>query len=193
MISSPLFTELGLEHWAKCRTGHFRVEEVTETIRALVFTRGVVRVGQTSHEDDASFLTQRLHGDSHTRRRAAGDHDCFFSFDHPFCRGACCIRLRLRIARDVFDFLAENTVPFEVRWLERVHHAAVAFTVEVFDSEFVRTKFVSTFVGICARLWDVKAERDAAAFRGIQILVAIGPSASVEKHWCGKASSGRSL
>ncbi len=68
----------------KRRTRHICVEEVAETVGFTVFTSGVVRVGQTRHEDDTRVLTDLLHRDRHARGRTAGDHQCAFFIDKAF-------------------------------------------------------------------------------------------------------------
>ena len=86
---------------------------MAEAVGLPVFTGGVVGVGQTGHEDDASFLAERLNGHGHTGGRTAGDHHGAVFFDHRACGCACGVGLGLGVAGDELDLLAVDAVAFE--------------------------------------------------------------------------------
>ena len=165
---------------------------MTEAVGLLVFACCVVGVCQTCHEDDAGFLTQCLHGHSNARRRAASDHDRAVFFDHGFCRGARRVRFRLRVACDILYFFAQNTVALQRFGGKSIHHAAVAFTVQVLNGEHIGAQFIGTLIGIWARLWYVKAECDSAASWCVE--VACVAARGKDRRQCeASASSGTSL
>ncbi len=148
---------------------------MAETVCFTVFTGGVVGVGQTSHEDDASFLTQTLNSHSHTRGRAAVDHECAVFFDHRLGRCACGVRFGLRVAGDELDFFAEDAVTLQRLRREGVQATAVAFAVQMLNSQLLRQQFIRAFIGVWAGLRDVEAQRDSAAGWGVGVGVARGP------------------
>ena len=115
---------------------------------------------QTCHENRAHFLRERLNSDRYTRGRTTGEHDDTVFLDHPLSRSPCSIRLGLSIASHEVNFLSEDTVTLQIHWLHGLHHAAVTFTVEVFDSKFKSTQFVRTFVRVGSGLRNVEANSD---------------------------------
>ena len=152
-----------LQHRSERRSGHVSVKEVAEAVGFFIFTGGVVGVGQTRHKDHAGLLAQALNSNSHTGRRATGDHDRAVFLDHRLRRCAGRVRFRLRVAGDELDLLAHDPVTFQRLGAEGVQHAAVALTVQVFDRQLERAQFVCALVRVGARLWHVKAQRHRVA------------------------------
>ena len=154
---------------------------MTETVGLLVLTGGVVGVGQTRHEDDTSFLAKCLHSHSNTGGRATSDHDRAVFFNHRLRGRTCSVWLGLCIACDVLDFLAEDAVAFQSIGRERVHHAAVAATVQVLDRQLVSAQLVRALIGIRAGLRHVEAEGHGVAGRGVHVGMGIGPGLAIEE------------
>ena len=150
VVSDTLFAVLFAQNGAEGLAGHVRVEEVTETIAALVFARGVVGVRQAVHEDHAHFLRQGLHGNRLGRRGAAGAHDGAVFFHHAPGHAACHIGFGLGVALHECQFLTQNAVALQGQWLHGLEHAAVAFAVDVLHSQLISAQFVFALVGVSA-------------------------------------------
>ena len=138
---------------------------MAEAVAAAVLAGGVVGVGQTGHEDDAGFLTQRLHGHGRARRGTAGDHHRAVLLDHRAGGGAGGVRLGLRVAGDELDLLAEDAVTLQRLRREGAHHAAVALAIEVLDSQTQGPQLIGALVGVDAGLGHVEAQGHAVALR----------------------------
>ena len=159
---------------------------MAEAVALLVLAGRVVGMGEAGHEDDAEFLAETLHGDRHARRRAARDHDGAVALDHALGAVARRVRLGLRVAVHVGDFLAEHAVALERGRLHRLDHAAVALAVEVLDGKLEGLELVGAFVRIGAGQRHVPAEGHGVAGRHVAGHV-LGIGAADEMHRRGKA------
>ena len=158
VVGAAVVAHFPFQHRPQRRAGHVGIEEVAEAIAALVFSRGVIGVGQAGHEDDAHLLRQRLLGNRHARGRPAGEHQHAVLFDHPLGRGAGRIGLGLRVAGDVVGLLAQDALAVQTQRLEGVQHAAVALAVDVLDGQPVGAKLIGALVGVGPGLRHVEAE-----------------------------------
>jgi hypothetical protein len=143
-------------------TGHVGVEELPEAVAPPILAGCVIGMRQRAHEDHALFLSEILVGDSGRRRRAAGEHDHAVALDHAQRHLAGGIGVRLVVAEDILDLLAENAIALQRQRLQRLQHAAAL--VDVLDRELIGAQLVLALVGIGSGLRQDKAELYCRAF-----------------------------